>query len=141
MVGNWGASTIAITSLVAADPANIDVSFSQNDTITVRFNQDTNMASMPGETALTKEQVGTSLWSARLGWVRCNCRFALFQHRGLPLQLSVCPFPASRPSLGSLEKPQISFMPSQDTRILQQNAGSCATNAQLVSPPILLCLC
>lgn len=56
LAGNFGASTIAITSLVASDPANIDVSFSVNDTITVTFNQDTNMGGLPLATRLTKAQ-------------------------------------------------------------------------------------
>ena len=57
LAGNFGASTISITSIIASDPANIDVSFSVNDTITVNFNQETNLAGGEVGRAMTKAQV------------------------------------------------------------------------------------
>ena len=68
LTGNWGPSNLTIVSITAADPSNMHTVYSNNDTITVLFNKDTDLAGFTLGSILTKSNVDSLFsFSASLG--------------------------------------------------------------------------
>ena len=66
--GNWGPSNISIVSITAADPLNLHTVYSVNDTITVLFSKNTDLAGFNLGEMLTKAAVDRLFsFSASLG--------------------------------------------------------------------------